>query len=340
MSSIWFSDPDGTAHSDGIGSPSAIKAIQSVDEQFGRIISSLKSKNLANSYNIIISTDHGFVTHKGNQGLAEYLIKEGLKKDTTSQDVIVAEGAVYVKDHDAVLIKKIVERLQAQEWVGAIFTKAAKPGSMQGSVEGTLSFESIHWNHPDRAADILVDENWDDSKNTAGYAGTGYARGAAGHGGISPYEIHIPLIVSGPAFKKAFESNLPTSNVDIAPTVLYLNKIPVPILMDGRVMFELLMNSNVKPGEVKEEIIEAQVTKASGSYKVTLERSLLGKHEYVNYAKVVRTNRQSFSVLNYDIESFLKAKRGRIARINRMTFYCLHCNLWEDSCIRIFSRSE
>ncbi len=111
------------------------------------------------SYNIIVSTDHGFVTRKGKQGVTEYLIREGLKKDSTSQDVIVAEGAVYVKDHDAVLIKKIVERLQAQDWAGAIFTRAAKPGDMQGSIEGTLSFESIHWNHPDRAADILADEN-------------------------------------------------------------------------------------------------------------------------------------------------------------------------------------
>jgi len=155
-------------------------------------------------------------------------------------------------------------------------------------VEGTLSFETIHWNHPERAADILVVENWDDSKNNAGYAGASYARGTAGHGGISPYEIHIPLIVSGPSFKKGFESNLPTSNVDIAATVLHINKIPVPASMDGRVMSELLIGSTSTAQAVKPNMIEAKVTGAWGAYKILLERSVLGTHTYVNYAKVER----------------------------------------------------
>ncbi|MCW3107625.1 MAG: alkaline phosphatase family protein, partial [Segetibacter sp.] len=288
VSAIWFSDPDGTAHSDGIGSATAMRAIKSVDEQFGRIISTLKNQNLLNHFNIIISTDHGFVTHKGNHGLTEYLIKEGLKKDTASQDVVVAEGAIYVKDHNADIINKIVAKLQSQEWIGAIFTKASKPGSLKGSIEGTLSFGSIHWNHPVRAADILADENWDDNKNSAGYAGTSYARGVAGHGGFSPYEVHIPLIVSGPAFKTSFESNLPTSNVDIAPTVLYLNNITIPPSMDGRIMSEFLLSSKSKSKAIKPELTEAEVRHAWGSYKLQLERSILGKHSYVNYAKVVR----------------------------------------------------
>jgi len=288
VSAIWFSDPDGTAHSDGIGSSTAINAIKSVDQQFGRIIDSLKSKKLIDYFNIIISTDHGFVTHKGKQGLTEFLIKEGLKKDSVSEDVIVAEGAIYVKDHQPDKIRKIVSKLQEQEWIGPIFTKAMQAGTTQGFVEGTLSFETIHWNHPKRAADILVVENWDDSKNNAGYAGTSYARGAAGHGGISPYEIHIPLIVAGPAFKKAFESNLPTSNVDIAATVLYINKIPVPASMDGRVMYEFLIGSESTAPAIKPDMIEAKVARPWGSYKITLERSVLDKHVYINYAKVER----------------------------------------------------
>lgn len=288
VSAIWFSDPDGTAHADGIGSPTAMQAIKSVDEQFGRIISALESKDLVKHYNIIISTDHGFVTHKGKVGLTEYLLKEGLKKDTTSEDVIVAEGAIYVKDHNVDVIKKIVTNLQSQNWVGAIFTKAVKQGDMKGSVEGTLSFESIHWNHPERAADILVDENWDDDKNTAGYAGMSYSRGIAGHGGISPYEVHIPLIVSGPSVKKSFEDNLPTSNVDIAPTVLSLHRILIPHTMDGRVMSELLLTSNLKPDVMKPQTTLVEVKGDWGTYQLRLERSLFGKHAYVNSAKITR----------------------------------------------------
>ena len=82
-----------------------------------------------------------------------------------------------------------------------------------------FSFESIHWNHPTRAADILISSNWDDRKNDQGYAGASFSPGVAGHGGISPYEVHIALMASGPSFKKPFIDSLPTSNVDIVPTV-------------------------------------------------------------------------------------------------------------------------
>ena len=87
VSAIWFSDPDGTAHSDGIGSATAMAAIKSVDEQFGRIISDLETKGLTNNFNIIISADHGFITNIGKEGVAEFLIKQGLKKDRESDDV-------------------------------------------------------------------------------------------------------------------------------------------------------------------------------------------------------------------------------------------------------------
>jgi predicted AlkP superfamily pyrophosphatase or phosphodiesterase len=294
VSGIWYSDPDGTAHSDGIGSVTAMQSIKDVDEQFGRIISALKGKKLTQYFNIIISTDHGFITNIGKVGLAGYLIQEGLKKDTTSEDVVVAEGAIYVKDHNIETIKNIVSALQSQEWVGAIFTRGDKPGDMKGFVPGTLSFESIHWNHPDRSADILVDENWDDRVNNAGYAGASFSRGVAGHGGLSPYEVHIALIAAGPSFKKAFEGNLPTSNVDIVPTILHIHHIPVPPSMDGRVINEFLLDPGPpKNMESKTQITETTVKQAWGTYRVQLERSILGRYAYVNCTKVIRTFNQA-----------------------------------------------
>ncbi len=44
VSAIWFSDPDGTAHSDGIGVPSSMESIKIVDAEFGRILNSIKGK--------------------------------------------------------------------------------------------------------------------------------------------------------------------------------------------------------------------------------------------------------------------------------------------------------
>lgn len=290
ISAIWFSDPDGTAHAKGIGSPEAVASIKVVDEQFGRIVSTLKEKGLTSFYNILISTDHGFMTHvgQGRKSLNQLLIGNGFKQSETSEDIVTAGGAIYLKDQNPETIKKIVALLQPLEFVGAIFTKAAKPGDQQGFVPGTLSFETIHWNHA-RAADILVDANWDNRVNSAGYAGASYLPGVAGHGTLSPWDVHIPLIVSGPAFKKGFETDLPTSNVDLAPTVLHILNIPVPAAMNGRVMNELLQKPAANAlKSAKKETIETSTIYPGGTYKVTLTRTVLGEYQYVDGAKTER----------------------------------------------------
>jgi len=288
VNAIWYSDPDGTAHSDGIGAATSMASIKTVDEQFGRIVNMLKEKGLTSAFNILISTDHGFVTHVGKEGLTEFLIKKGLKKEANSDDVVLAGGAVYVKNHDQKVIQNIVSALQEQEWAGAIFTKSKKVGELKGTIDGTLSFESIHWNHSSRSADILVDVNWDNRKNAAGYEGASFSKGVAGHGSSSPYEVQIPLIVSGPSFKIATESNLPTSNVDLVPTILYLHNLKAAPGMDGRVMNELLKVSTTTAKSAKTEVVKTSVKQAWGTYNLTINRSLYDGKQYVNFTKVER----------------------------------------------------
>lgn len=290
VSAIWFSDPDHTAHEHGIGVPLTIQALQTVDKEFGRILDSIRAKGLESIFNIIITADHGFVTRTGKQGLSEFLKR--LKENKSVDDIVSAGGAVYVKDHDPERIKKIVEALQKEEWVGAVFTRSARPGSMKGWVKGTLSFGSVHWDHPQRAADILVAESWNDNTNSSGYAGSSLAGGVAGHGGSSPYETHIPLMAYGPSFTRSFESELPTSNIDIVPTVLYLHHIAAPAQMQGRVMDELLrIKSGVQTEHPRKQIITDEVRHKWGRYKVIVERTLLGQYSYINYAQAVRTTK-------------------------------------------------
>ncbi|RYU97324.1 alkaline phosphatase family protein [Emticicia agri] len=289
VSSVWFTDPDGTAHTFGIGSDFAMESIRIVDEQFGRIIADIEQKGLTNNFNIIISADHGFATFIGKTNVADFLIKEGLKQNKDSEDVVVSEGAIYVQNHDKAKIQQIVSKLQAQEWVGGIYTKALKAGDNKGFIDGTLSYDAIHWNHASRTADILVDYNWNDDKNDKGYAGTSYAKGVAGHGSLSPYEVKIALLASGPSFKKAYESQLPTSNVDLVPTILHLHKLPIPASMNGRVFHELLNeNSKEKLPELKIEKISVKAAYESGSYELSLQQSILGKYRYLDFSKVTR----------------------------------------------------
>ncbi|MCE7064608.1 alkaline phosphatase family protein [Dyadobacter sp. CY326] len=288
VSAIWFSDPDGAAHEKGIGSDEAVNAIKFVDAQFGRILDTLNARGLAEQYNIIISTDHGFVTHSGKQDLTEFLIKAGFKKDKESDDVVVADGLIYVKDRNEETIEKIVVALHKEEWVGAVFTKAYKPGSTKGWLEGTFSFDAIHFNHPKRTGDILVSPQWNNEKNTNGFAGADFALGVAGHGGSSPHEITIALTAFGPDIKKLATTNLPTSNVDIAPTILAIYGLPIPKEMDGRVISELLKKPGQSPGKVVEETLVSEVKYPWGTYKLTLYFTTLGKYRYFNFSRAER----------------------------------------------------
>ncbi len=292
VSAIWFSDPDGAAHEHGIGSEQAVKAIEYVDGQFGRIMEALRKKGTDERYNIIISTDHGFVTHKEKPGLVDFLIKEGFKQDKKSDDVVVAEGAIYVKNHDEKVIAGIVAALHKQEWAGAVFTKGVKQGDTQGGVKGTLSFDLIHYNHPKRSGDILVAPDWNDAKNDKGYAGTDFAGGVAGHGGASPYEINIALLASGPDFKHAASTELPTSNADIVPTILAIYNLPKPAGMDGRAVTELLQRSPKANGTSEKHLIKTEAVYPWGTYKLSAEISALGDYQYFNYAKTERTPAQ------------------------------------------------
>jgi predicted AlkP superfamily pyrophosphatase or phosphodiesterase len=288
VSAIWYSDPDGTAHSKGIGSAPAMEAISIVDKEFGRVLKAIAAKGLTNSYNIIVSTDHGFVTNIGKKGVSELLVEKGLKAADDSDDVLVVGTAIYVKDQDKNKIKKIVETLQAEDWIGALFTAGKEAGDYNGWVAGTLSYETIHWNHKDRTSDILYAVNWNDDVNKHGYAGSSFAKGVAGHGGSSEHEIHIPFILSGPSFKKGFQSDIPTSNVDIMPTILHAQGLVIPKSVQGRVLEETFVGNPDKIANSKKKIIETSVDLDWGKYQLKLTQSYYNDHIYFDYTKVAR----------------------------------------------------
>ena len=290
---IWLSDPDHTAHGAGIGAPRTLESIRLVDAEIGRIIETLEMKGLKDAVNIFVASDHGFSTHTGGANPVGLLVKNGLKADYQSDDVVLVDGAVYVKNQEQGKIRLIVELLQRTDWVGAIFTKASGPNQPEGTVTGTLSFDTIHWDH-DRAADILVTANWSNDKNQYGYPGTTTLPGVAGHGTSSPYDIHAVLIAAGPDIKAGEKSSVPTGNVDLAPTLCHLQGIDPPDTMDGRILHELLRDgpapSSVHVGQLTYRV---QTKWIDGSYQLELSGSTVDGRRYVNHTKVERTGPDS-----------------------------------------------
>ena len=86
-------------------------------------------------------------------------------------------------------------------------------------MEGTLSFDVARGGHT-RSGEILYSPDWTDAENAYGVAGTSASNGVAGHGSSSPFEIHNTLIAAGPDIKQGATVNVPSGNVDFAPTFL------------------------------------------------------------------------------------------------------------------------
>ncbi len=285
---IWLSDPDHTAHGAGVGAPATLESIRLVDAEVGRIVETLEARGLKDEVNIFVVSDHGFSTHTGGANPARLLVENGIKASHSSDDVVLVDGAIYVKNHDIETIRKIVALLQKTDWVGPIFTRASSPSESEGTVPGTLSFHTIHWDH-DRAADILVSAAWSDAKNEYGYPGTTTLPGIAGHGTSSPYDIHATLVALGPDIKAGVRSRVPTGNVDLAPTICHLHGIEPPGSMDGRVLKELLRNGP-DPSSVptEQKTHSTQADWPGGSYQLELSESVVEEKRYVNYTTVER----------------------------------------------------
>ena len=281
---LWLTDPDGTAHRNGVGSPLTLEALRSVDAELGRLLDTLAQRGQRERTNILVTADHGFSTHGGPFNLTALLTARGLAAGVK----VVGGTQIYVQAGGEEKVRRIVTLLQETAWVGAIFTRAATPGAREGFVPGTLSFDAIHYRHA-RTADILVDPQWTEAVNAHGYAGATTSGGVAGHGSSSPYDIRIRLVAAGPDFKRGLRSSVPTSNVDLAPTLCRLHGLEPAPTMTGRVLVELLRDGPA-PASVK---VEHQVRKVSaptsgGRYELELHTTRVSGTEYVDFTQTRR----------------------------------------------------
>jgi hypothetical protein len=287
LSMLWISDPDHTAHTKGIGSDASTESLRLADAEIGRIEDALAAKGLADRTNVIVVSDHGFSTHNDHLKLAALVAPFARPLSDGSPDLVVTEGAInFRRAVDPARVAAIVAMLQHQPPAGAIFTRSKPGGGVEGIVRGTLSFDLARWNHP-RSAEILVSANWNADKNEAGYAGKTTASGVAGHGSTSPYDVHNTLIAAGPDVREHAVSDVPTGNVDLAPTLLQLLGLKIPVAMTGRVIDEMLRTGPAITS-VKVERITDTVKSPDGGYTLTAHLSKTAGKTYLDFTDVRR----------------------------------------------------
>jgi predicted AlkP superfamily pyrophosphatase or phosphodiesterase len=302
----WLTEPDHIQHALGAGSAEARAAIRNDDREIGLVLDRLGELGLADKTNIIVVSDHGFGHGIFGVDVANELIKAGLKLGPDSDDVVIASSgqamSLHVRDRSPERIGAIVRFLQQQKWVGVLFT-AGKPDSsgvpVEGRVPGTFALELVHLANDERGPDIVFTFPWSSAKSPSGLPGSDYTEasatgplsGSAGnHGSMSPWTVRNTFIAWGADFKHGVTARTPSSNVDLAPTLLALMNLDSEVDLarfDGRALSEAFA------GGPDEEQVPIQVrtyfVKSDDDvYRAALQLTELDRQRYVDKSWRIR----------------------------------------------------
>ena len=255
---LWLSEPDKSQHANGVGSPEARAAIASSDDQLGLVIATLQQRQIWDQTDLLVVSDHGFSSIQGTVDLAGLLRKQRFHAGTQLDepqpgDVLVVglggSALLYVVNHDEAVVQRLTAYLQASDFAGVIFSRSPR--------EGTFPLPEADYAPTPNAPDLIVSLRWQAATNQFGFPGlvqaTGGAVGKGTHGSLSRFEMHNTLIARGPDFKVAFTNEIPSGNLDVAPTVLWLLGVPAPEgagTLSGRVLREALRNTPATPTPV------------------------------------------------------------------------------------------
>jgi len=279
LSILWLGEPDLTQHESAPGAPAALAAIKSADENLAAVLSELDQRKARETTDIFVVSDHGFSTIERSVDLrkilrdAGFTAKTGFNADPKPGEIMLAGngGSVlfYVIGHDEKLVRRLVEFLQQSDFAGVIFTNEP--------MEGTFGLDRamIHPPSPgygvassDRVPDVIMAFRWNDSKNQFGVPGTidadwQRAAGKGTHATLSRFDMHNILIGVGPDFRHGEVDDLPTGNIDLAPTILQILGIKAPQQLDGRVLSEAMVNGNPPTAALKAQTKAMEATNDS-----------------------------------------------------------------------------
>ena len=152
------------------------------------------------------------------------------------------------------VIRKLVEFLQTSDFAGVIFSRIP--------VEGTFPIEEVRTGS-DSGPDVIVSMRWNADRNEHGTPGLqiseGGTKGKGHHVSLSFFDMHNTLVAAGPDFKRGFIDELPSGNVDVAPTILHILGVPQPASspMDGRVLLEALASGTPGVDSPKTKTLDA-----------------------------------------------------------------------------------
>lgn len=245
---LWLAEPDSSEHVSGPGSAQSLEGIRSSDLNLGRVLAELERRGLRDSTDVFVISDHGFSTIARKVDVTVALSSAGFPAKRAAPGglqegdvLVVANGGsslIYVGGHDAATDRRLTDYFQQQDWVGVIFSREP--------AEGTFSLAEAHIDSPG-APDFVVSLRWMPGRSGNGTPGLHTSDLSAGstklgnHASLSPYDMHNTLVAAGPDIRRGVTDTLPSANIDLAPTVLWILGLKEEAAkMDGRVLSEAL----------------------------------------------------------------------------------------------------
>tara|TARA_Y100000588_G_scaffold393726_2_gene510862 strand:- start:1967 stop:3304 length:1338 start_codon:yes stop_codon:yes gene_type:complete len=247
---IWYNEPDLSFHYRGIGAPESLSTIRSIDENFGKILDWWNAEGRSKGWHIIVVSDHAQITTIKQINVIEELRKGGFNAGIAVADGIdIAvkrsySGQITVRDRNPKLIKRVLEFLQDQYWCGLTFTRTG--------LYGALCMADINGLN-ERSPDINYVMRTFDGVNEFGYPGLCYAdnpdipHGGGIHGGLHKTELNNLMVFGGDRFKREMIFDVPSSIVDVLPTILCGLDVRRPKTIMGRSLNEVFLDGGDNP---------------------------------------------------------------------------------------------
>jgi predicted AlkP superfamily pyrophosphatase or phosphodiesterase len=217
---LWLSEPDSTQHLTPLGSPRHLAALRAADANAARVIEGVaRLRDKGDDVLLIACSDHGHQTVSRVVDVEAELVGAGLKQAAESGDVVTPTSGtstlVYVHPDHAHRIGSIGAFLASRDWVDEVV-----PASELASVGQA----------PHHGLAFALSLKSDDEPNAFGVRGRSVESkpapgkpahlGCGQHGGLARYEQSPFLMIDGEGFTAGATSDVLSSPLDLAPTIL------------------------------------------------------------------------------------------------------------------------